>query len=770
MKAENKNGTFLRENKQKQQEEEGAIAQQILPFISPGATAINHLISVVSENDSWTYYHGGLPIYTHPANDQRMFRFITSQLVSTECCRQVDIIKTFEVSKKSVLRSVKKLRNEGADAFFKPRKRRHGGTKLTPDVLKQAQILLNQGMTRTETAQEIGVKTDTLRKAIGDGRLHEPALPQSVSQEHASSKSERDLADGEAADILGTACTRVAERALAAFGQSDGAKAHFEPCLDVPKGGVLCSLPALLANGIMEGSEVMLGQVKGYYTMFHILLLLAYMALCRIKTVEQIRGHAPGELGKLMGLDRVPEVRCLRQKMDALSQGQAAEGWAAHLSKYWMERDIDTVGTLYIDGHVRVYHGGLTKPPRRYVSRERLCLRGTSDYWVNDATGRPFFMVEKAIDPGLIKTLENDIVPRLLKDIPNQPTPEELSNNPFLCRFILVFDREGYSPAFFHRMWVNHRIGCMTYHKHPDIDWPETSFTEQTVTMPGGEVVQMLLAERGSLVGSGKQCYWMREVRKLTKTGHQTSIISTAYDLSHTIIAASMFSRWCQENFFRYMMQHFAIDLLQEYGTEEFSGTEEVVNPEWRELDRQRNSLNNKLRYRRAKFGQLTHHAEPEQNEKSYNRWLKKKSELLEEIESLEHQLGEIKAKIKQTQKHILWSELADEDKFYRLVPSRKRLTDTVRMIAYRAETAMAGLLVGDTINMPAARTLLQDLYKIEADILPELENGRLRIRVHGASRPAANKALKKLFEKLNESETKYPGTDLCLFYELGVG
>lgn len=118
---------------------------------------------------------------------------------------------------------------------------------------------------------------------------------------------------------MDTACTRFAERACAAFGKSNGAKAHFEPCLDVPKGGVLCSLPALLANGIMEGSEVMLGQVKGYYTMFYILLLLAYMALCRIKTVEQVRGHAPGEQGELMGLDRVPEVRCLRQKIDALS-------------------------------------------------------------------------------------------------------------------------------------------------------------------------------------------------------------------------------------------------------------------------------------------------------------------------------------------------------------------------------------------------------------------------------------------------------------------
>jgi hypothetical protein len=379
-------------------------------------------------------------------------------------------------------------------------------------------------------------------------------------------------------------------------------------------------------------------------------------------------------------------------------------------------------------------------------------------------------MVEKAIDPGLLKTLENDIVPRLLKDIPGQPSPEELDRNPCLCRFILVFDREGYSPAFFYRMWKKYRIGCMTYHKYPDNPWPADCFFPHDVVMPGGEVVQMKLAERGSLVGSGKQSYWMREVRKLTETGHQTSIISTAFDLSHTMLAARMFSRWCQENFFRYMMQHFAIDLLQEYGTEEFSGTEKVVNPAWRELNRLRNSLNNKLRYRRAEFGQLTHHAESKQNEKKYTQWLKKKSEILEEIEHFEHQLDEVKSRLKQVEKHIPWSELPEEDKFHRLVPSRKRLMDTIRMIAYRAETAMAGLLVCDTVDMPAARTLLQDLYKTEADILPNQEKSLLRIRVHGASRPAANKTLKKLFEKLNESETKYPGTDLCLFYELRVG
>jgi hypothetical protein len=117
----------------------------------------------------------------------------------------------------------------------------------------------------------------------------------------------------------------------------------------------------------------------------------------------------------------VPEVRCLRKKLDQLSQDDAARQWSAHLSRQWMQADPDAAGTLYIDGHVRVYHGGKTKLPRKYVSRDRLCLRCINDYWVNDAVGRPFFVVEKTIDPGMLKTLENDIIPRLLHDVPGQP-------------------------------------------------------------------------------------------------------------------------------------------------------------------------------------------------------------------------------------------------------------------------------------------------------------------------------------------------------------
>jgi prepilin-type processing-associated H-X9-DG protein len=97
-----------------------------------------------------------------------------------------------------------------------------------------------------------------------------------------------------------------------------------------------------------------------------------------------------------------------------------------------MESSPELAGALYVDGHVRIYHGGKTDLPKRFVSRERLCLRGTTDYWVNDALGQPFFLVSRPVDQGMLEALRNDIVPRLLEDIPGQPSAEALEKDPYL--------------------------------------------------------------------------------------------------------------------------------------------------------------------------------------------------------------------------------------------------------------------------------------------------------------------------------------------------
>lgn len=540
--------------------------QALLPMIPHGATPINDRISVVREDETWTYFYGLLPVFEHPQDDRQSFRMLTAQLCCHGACTQAQIIRTFGVSKKSVLRSVTKYRRDGIRSFYRPRKGR-GSWVMTPEVTARAEQLLVRGRTRSAVAQELGVPYDTLRKAIDQGRVGQPTLAdlsacmpaqagqtEEVSQHppawappvvptDQSTRSQEDAAGGEQ---MGIACTRPVERVLAALGHlPGGATTQFEPCRDVSCGGVLCAMAALAQNGLFDHLAT-LPVLSGYYRKFHIILLLAYMALCRIKTVEQLQYQAPGELGKLLGLDRIPEVRCLRQKLAQLSQQQAAECWAAELSQDWLQQRTDLAGTLYVDGHVRLYHGKQTQLPRRYVARQRLCLRGTTDYWVNDALGQPFFSVERPIDHGLLEALGSDIVPRLLRDVPHQPTAEQLQADPYLCRFVIVFDREGYSPAFWREMWQQHRIACISYHKFPKQAWPGSWFTQTHVPMPNGEVVTMKLAEMGSWIGSREEGLWVREIRKLTAGGHQTSLISTAYGQKGLKNAASLFSRWSQ--------------------------------------------------------------------------------------------------------------------------------------------------------------------------------------------------------------------------------
>jgi transposase len=751
--------------------------QALLPIIPHGATELNDRISVVRESDQWTYFCGIQPVFSHPQADRRAFQMFTAQLCCQGACTQAQIVRAFGVSKNSVLRSVAKYRKEGIDGFYRPRRRRSSPV-ITAEVIAEAERLLGLGYACREAAEELGIRCDTLRKAIHQGRVRKPQAlpteelsppqPTSPPEAAASDKSDRSDADAAAGHEMGVACTRPCERVMAALGLlPGGASTHFQPCRDVSYGGVLCALPALAENGLFRHLQS-LPVLSGYYMKLHVVLLLAYMALCRIKAVEQLQYETPGELGKLMGLDRVPEVRCLRRKMTELSQGESPQRWAAVLSKEWMEQDPERAGTLYVDGHVRLYHGKQTKLPRRYVARQRLCVRGTTDYWVNDALGQPFFYVERPIDQGLLEVLRSDIVPRLLQDVPGQPSSQELQDDPYRSRFTIVFDREGYSPAFFREMWREHRIACITYHKYPKDTWPESEFVETPIRLPGGEIVSFKLAERGSWIGGKSEGLWVREIRKLTQGGHQTSLVSTAYGDFQLEDAGKLFSRWSQENFFGYMMEHFVIDALNEYKTEEMPETKRpVVNPQRRELERQSRSIQGKLTHRRARFAALT--LAPETDQSDVQKWERQKAELREEIDALDNELSTLKEQMRATPKHLPWRDLPEDEKFERLAPSRKRLLDTIKLVAYRAETALAMIAREESSHPQEARSLVRDLFRSDADIYPNAEAGLLEVRVHTLANPRSNRAIQHLLEHLNAAEFTYPGTNLRLTYSLSA-
>lgn len=573
-----------------------------------------------------------------------------------------------------------------------------------------------------------------------------------------SSKSARGALDAVAP--IGMGATDTLGRIAVSLFKCEAFPPLFAAGLDISNGGVLLALPALLAVGLLNHSAKYFELPRGYYRLDTIFLLLAFMALARIKTPEELRYCPPGEWGKLLGLDRIPEVKTLRDKVKILAGEGYPRLWAGELCQDWMEMDPEAAGILYIDGHVRVYHGSQTELPRHYVSRQKLCQRATTDYWVNAMDGQPFFVVNKAIDPGLLRVLEDEIVPRLEAMVPCQPDLFELARDPYRHRFTLVSDREVYSPGFMKRMRVK-GIACLTYKKFPGGEWPEEEFTRQSVKLSDGQVVEMRLAERGVWL---EKDLWAREIRKLAESGHQTSIVSTDYQRDYGPIAAAMFARWSQENFFRYMRQQYNLDRLADYSTEEISGTETVVNPQYREIDGEVRKHVNILHRKQCEFGAIMlEEIEPEKVE-AYQR---EKGELREEIAALEQTVADMKACRKQTPRHVAMADLPPEDRFRRLGTQGKHLIDTIKMIAYRAETAMTGIVREKMSRTDDARSLLRAIYATEVDLLPDYETETLTVRLHQLANRSSGKIVQHLCGELNATRTTFPGTNLRLVCEL---
>jgi hypothetical protein len=552
------------------------------------------------------------------------------------------------------------------------------------------------------------------------------------------------------------------------MGMLERAPIRFEAAQDAPQGGVLLALPALLANGLLRYSNELYALPSGFYGLANIFLLLALMALARIPSIEQLRYVAPGEWGHLLGLDRIPEVRTLREKLELLCrQAGRALQWNTFLAKEWMAAWMATAPqadlVFYVDGHVRVYAGDLTPLPRHYVARERLCLRGTTDYWINAMDGQPFFFVNKEVDPGLLATLRTDLVPFLEAQAPlSEALQQRLEQDPLQHRFTLVFDREAYSPDFFREM-KEKRIAILTYHKYPGEDWPQEQFSEHSVRLAGGELVKLGLAERETNL-AGKLV--VREVRKLSATGHQTSILSTNYRADLTVLAASMFARWSQENFYKYMRQHYNLDRLVEYGVEEIPDSVLTVNPAWRKLEGEIRSKNGQRQKLLARFGQLT--LEATLSELEVTRYEQEKGAQKETIDQLSQDLVGLKLQRKNTPHHIPVPQLPEAERFSRLLPERKHFIDTIKMISYRAETSMASLLQHKLARPDDARALLRQIYSNEVDLIPDLEAKTLTVRLHHLTQAAHDDALTYLCDELNATSTLFPETDLKLVYLVG--
>ena len=748
-----------------------------LPFSPPDATPIGDRYAMQT-HDGFTYYFFNLePFDCHPADDRRAMLLRAAKLHVVSGVRQADIMRAFDLSRPTLARAVKRYRDGGEDAFFAPRRGR-GRTVVDTEMADEAANLLASGMSGSACARHLGIPVSTFnenRRAgviIGPTRAAAVAadapqaatdLPTSADAAQTDPAAATDRATRDARDThapMGRAARDVEGRTLASAGlMTEATPAFAEPAHAVAGGGVLAALPMLLREGLLGAANRLFRLPAGFYGLSTILLFVAFMALARVRNPEALRYQAPGEWGAILGLDRCPEPKTLRRKLRLLASAEhTVREWQSELARSWASEHDEDWATLAVDGHVKVYAGRNGRLPKHFVARQKLCLPASVSYWINALGGAPLLCVHKALDPKLVKALEHDVVPQLLQlGVLAHEAPDLTGPHAGAPALTLVFDREGWSPDLFQRL-ARRGIACITWHKNfKGDDWPQDRFRAIEVPIhgpAGASTTTVELAEQPIVLRNGLT---VRQIRRRLANARQVPVITTHPQMPVQQVAGAMFSRWSQENFFKYLREQFNLDALPTHDLEPLDPDAQVVNPVRRALEKTIRRVRSRLAAARDRLAAALQEQRRDTASLDANA-----TALAGELDELKQQRAELPT-------HVRAGDLSEQDKLDALPIGGRLFMDVVRMIAYRAETRMMAPVIGAQGKKPNARRLLRALLTCDANIIPVHDRGILRVQFLGLGSDACDRMLAPLIEELNATPTIYPGTELRLVYELAA-
>jgi hypothetical protein len=575
-----------------------------------------------------------------------------------------------------------------------------------------------------------------------------------------STPSERNTTAISVKDIFGIGANWVMARALAAKGKLNGAPIIFEHCQSLDNAGLLFMLPALLANGLLSYRDHYQEIDKVYYNLDFTVLLLCFMFLARIKNPEQLKHISSIEFGRLLGIDKIPETKRVRVRLNDISDQKKSSQWMKYLFHWWLDTQNEHGFLFYIDGHVLVYHGKNARLGKKHVSRQKLCLPGTCQYWVNDSQGSPYMFVNALVNEKLLEMLSLEIVPQIYEQVSNHISKETLEADPDLPLFTIIFDREGYYPKYFQELWQK-RIAVITYRKNVTDKWDEDAFEDHEVEVEGDKIEMKLCEKQIELDGVP-----MREIRKLNNDGHQSSVITTNKKLSIASIAIYMFARWCQENYFRYMRQEYDLDRIYEYAVEQLDENIMVVNPNHSKLTQQLKKTREKINRKKAQLYQLETEniqADLDHTSKYESRQLK----IISELNEFEIKENELIQKRKEHKYKIPLKEMPPDKRYNQLKQERNQFVNIIKMICYRAETTMTTLLKTYKKTKNERRAFIKSMIKRKGDIIPDYQNNTLTVNLYSMSTARENQAVEEICHLLNNSETLFPGTELRLIFKI---
>ena len=717
-----------------------------------GTQIINERCTIRTQDGHRVVLVSGIVLARYAVTDRMAEAYAMVSLVEQGWASQQQVANALDCSPRTIRRDQRRFENGGLAALGHRGGYPKGQWRLSGERSRWIHRLKTEGHSNREIARRAGVSEMAIRKLLPRLGWKEAQPQQELIPVQSATPANPNLSAFCVATQTSPArhdtnpSDRCADRLLARLGLLEDAPPLFGSASAVPRAGVLLALPVLIASGVFECAQKIYGSLgPSFYGLRTSLLTLLLMALWRIKRPENLKEYSPQSLGRVLGLDRAPEVKTLRRKLARL----AATGRAAQFGDALAQRRVElrgkAMGFLYVDGHVRVYHGQHALP-KAHVARMRISAPATSDYWVNDSSGDPLFVVTAEANAGLVKML-----PGILDQVRGLVGRR---------RVTVVFDRGGFSPKLFQQI-IAAGFDLLTYRKgrYPRI--PRSRFRPHTARL-GGRKVSYVLADQEVRLLKGK--LRLRQVTRRMENGHQTPILTSRRDLAAVHVAYRMFDRWRQENFFKYLREEYALDALAEYAAVPDDPNREVPNPAWAALDTQLRQAWARVERLQSEYG-----LEAMNNLETKHRTMRgfkiAYGKLGEKIWTAWQRVLQLEKRRAATPRRVPVQEAIDKP-VVKLAPERKHLTNLIKMVAYQGESDLLRLVAPHYRRAnDDGRTLIQAALASAADL--KVTQRELRVTLATQSSPHRTRAIAALCEELNRRKTAFPGSNLRLIYAI---
>jgi transposase len=760
-------------------------AQQPLALAPAGARLVGAAAAIVEDNDGGrVFIHGNLA-YAWDTGDTAGRRFAAVSLMRIKAATQLQIAAAFTVKPATVRRWDAAHAEAGMAGLLPDRKGPKHKSKLTANAIEAIDRLRKDGASYRAIAAATGVSEGSVRNALkkpadvdGDEPCtptgYDAPLPQEQEQEQEiGSVAEVDASVEEGCSatvstvmvappagvaVLADPVGRGVERALARFGLIASAPPVFTSCARAPLAGLLLTLPALAATGLLETAQEVYGELpNGFYSLETMLCEGVFRALLGCARAEAASRVDPVALGRVLGLDRAPEVKTIRRKIGLLAAAGKANDWITAMARRHIAAQPEQAAVVYVDGHVRAYQG-TRKIAKTHVPRLKFPAPATVETWVADAAGDPLLVVMAQPAASLAGELR-----RLLPELRALVGDDR--------RVLVGFDRGGWSPALFADLYAA-GFDTLTWRKGATPDIAEDLFTEHSHTDEHGRTHTWRLADTGVELdiadGPRKdEVFVMRQISLHdTARTRQMHILTTRTDLDPAEITYRMGSRWRQENHYRYARIHFDLDSHDTYHATDDDPTRMVPNPAkksaYQQVEKARRALHLAETIR---DGELLAASCPPPGTTTVLT-----NTMIDTINTDTHTaqaaLDEAIASHQAIPARLLLAEVNPGQQ--KLDTETKLIHHAIRIAAYNTTRSLARTILTNTDYARAddeAHTLIRTALTGSGDVIPDHDT--LHIRLDPLPAPRHTAAINQLCQTLNATNTIYPGTNLTLRYSV---